>query len=66
MLAPAAEIGRRFKAYGDRLLHAVERIGGGAHGWVAGLGCDSVHTVWWQLHAEILTLLGRERGSDEV
>jgi pyruvate,orthophosphate dikinase len=66
LLTPLAEGRPRYAAYRDRLGRAAKRVRGGEGRFVSGLDVDSVHTVWWQLHAEILALVGRPRGTDDA
>jgi len=56
----------RYERYGRRLRHAVDRAGRGELEYVAGLSVDSVHAVWWQLHADLLAVLGRERSAADA
>ncbi len=56
----------RYARYGRRLRRAVGRAGRGEIDFVAGLGVDSAHSVWWQLHADLLAVAGRERGESEA
>lgn len=60
-LAPLAELRSRYIRYGERLSSGAARAAAGEGAWVCGLGVDSVHSVWWQLHGELLLLLGRSR-----
>lgn len=50
----------RFGVYGDRLTTALERALGGDKASVAD-SLDSYHTVWFQLHEDLLTTLGISR-----
>ena len=51
----------RLKYYGDRLLAALEAAEDGDHEWVSDIRRDSYHTVWFELHEELLRIMGRER-----
>lgn len=51
----------RYRRYRERLARALDRAGRGEIDYVCGLSVDSVHSVWWQLHADLLAVLGRER-----
>jgi hypothetical protein len=53
----------RFGGYAQRYQDAVLRAIRGERRWVDGVGIDSCHTVWMQLHEDLLATLGRERGS---
>lgn len=62
-LVPLAALRTRYLRYGERLSSGAARAAAGEGEWVCGLGVDSVHSVWWQLHGELLLLLGRSRGA---
>lgn len=53
----------RFAGYDERHAAALARAEAGAHVWVDGVGVDSCHTVWIQLHEDLLATLGLERGA---
>lgn len=55
----------RFAGYRPRLDTALDRAGGGDVDWVTKPMIDSYHTVWFELHEDLLATLGRQR-SDEV
>jgi hypothetical protein len=50
----------RFDPYRSRLTDALERVMGGYHGFVSD-SFDSYHTVWFQLHEDLLVTLGITR-----
>ncbi len=54
----------RFTGYAQRYSAAIERVERGEHGWVDGIGIDSCHTVWFELHEDLLATLGIERGHE--
>ena len=54
----------RFSRYRPRFTHALERIEAGESDWFTRPVIDSYHTVWFELHEDLLATLGRER-SDE-
>ena len=54
----------RFAGYSERYEAALARARGGEREWVDGLGRDSCHTVWFQLHEDLLATLGIARGSE--
>lgn len=58
MIAP------RLARYGVRLELAVEKIGGGDHTWVARPITDSYHTVWFELHEDLIGLCGLNRAEE--
>ena len=51
----------RFARYRERLAAALERAEAGEPDWVSGVRCDSYHTVWFELHEDLLRILDRER-----
>lgn len=51
----------RFSIYGDRFESAYDRVLAGDKDWVSGARIDSYHTVWFELHEDILRMLGRTR-----
>ncbi|MFP4406785.1 hypothetical protein, partial [Rhodosalinus sp.] len=51
----------RLKVYKDMLLQALERAEDGAVEWVSDARIMSYHTVWFELHEDLLRILGRER-----
>ncbi|MEU6560307.1 pyruvate, phosphate dikinase [Nocardia nova] len=57
-------IAPRLARYRDRLELAVERIGGGDHSWVARPITDSYHTVWFELHEDLIGLCGLSRAEE--
>jgi hypothetical protein len=54
----------RYRAYGPRLRHAVERVEAGDGAWFTKPLMPSYHTVWFELHEDLLTTLGLERASE--
>ena len=54
----------RFAGYRPRLRHALQQLEEGDPKWFSGLTCDSYHTVWWQLHEDLLIALGISRADD--
>ena len=54
----------RFAGYRTRLRSAVQRLEDGDRSWFSGLTCDSYHTVWWQLHEDLLLAIGVARSED--
>jgi hypothetical protein len=51
----------RLQYYADKLLAALEASEDGDHEWVSDIRRDSYHTVWFELHEELLRIMGRER-----
>lgn len=55
----------RFAGYGPRLAHALERVRAGEGDWFTKPMIPSYHTVWFEMHEDLLCTLGIERGSEE-
>lgn len=51
----------RMGEYRRRLDHAYDMALAGEREWVSGARIDSYHTVWFELHEDLLRMLGRER-----
>lgn len=51
----------RLAVYRHRLESAYDRALGGESDYVSGVRVDSYHTVWFELHEDLLRLLGRQR-----
>ena len=56
----------RFAVYGPRLAHARQRVQAGDHDWFTKPLIDSYHTVWFELHEDLLATLGLERTKVET
>jgi hypothetical protein len=56
-----ASVEGRLEQYLKRLESAYDRVLAGDHDWVSGARIDSYHTVWFELHEDLLRMLGRER-----
>ena len=54
----------RFAPYGPRLANARRRIESGEGDWFAKPMIDSYHTVWFELHEDLLVTLGLERSKE--
>jgi hypothetical protein len=55
----------RFARYGPRMSMAVDRVEAGDHDWFTKPLIESYHTVWFELHEDLLSTLGKERASEE-
>ena len=53
----------RFAGYSERYAAALDRAARGGQAWVAQPKIDSCHTVWMELHEDLLATLGLERGA---
>jgi hypothetical protein len=54
----------RYAGYGPRLSHAVERVRAGDGDWFTKPMIPSYHTVWFEMHEDLLCTLGIERGAE--
>ena len=54
----------RFGRYGDRLGAALERVQAGEGEWFTKPVLDSYHTVWFELHEDLLSTLSLERSTE--
>ncbi|CAG4908066.1 MULTISPECIES: hypothetical protein [Acidithrix] len=51
----------RFALYEERLSDAYDKVLSGQSEYVSGVRIDSYHTIWFELHEDLLRLLGRTR-----
>ena len=51
----------RFARYATRFAAATGQIDAGRHEYVSSPTLDSVHTVWFEFHEDLLRTLGRDR-----
>ncbi len=51
----------RLQWYAERLTEALEKAEDGDVAWVSDATIESYHTVWFEMHEDLLRLLGRER-----
>lgn len=61
ILARLAEALPRFGSYEPRFSAALNRVQSGEHDWLTSPGRDSYHTVWFELHEDLLVTLDRRR-----
>ncbi len=54
----------RYRLYGPRLAGALDRVQAGETDWFTKPMLASYHTVWFELHEDLLATLGIERGSE--
>ena len=52
---------QRLKFYSTRLLSALEKAEDGAVEWVSDAKIESYHTLWFELHEDLLRMVGRQR-----
>lgn len=65
-LAPLTAALTRFEVYPRRLQRALTRFCDGDHSMLAAPLKDSYHTVWFELHEELIILSGRNRAEEEA
>jgi hypothetical protein len=51
----------RMAIYKHKLLAALEKAEDGDHAWVSDIRRESYHTVWFELHEDLLRIMGRVR-----
>jgi pyruvate,orthophosphate dikinase len=61
LLRRLAQLSPRLAAYDVRLARAAARVAGGDHSYVARIIADSYHTVWFELHEDLMSLAGLTR-----
>jgi hypothetical protein len=59
-----ADVLPRFAGYRDRLQAAVDRVQAGEGEWFDKPLIDSFHSVWFELHEDLLATLGLERAAE--
>nr|WP_230329424.1 pyruvate, phosphate dikinase [Nocardia aurantiaca] len=64
LIARLGDLAPRLSRYLDRLDRAVERIAEGDHTYVARPIMDSYHTVWFELHEDLIGLCGLTRADE--
>lgn len=52
---------RRYQVYADKLTEALEKAEDGDIDWVSDARIESYHTVWFEMHEDLLRVLGRVR-----
>lgn len=61
ILATLAKSLPRLSIYSRKLLKALEASEDGDHEWVSDIRRESYHTVWFELHEDLLRVMGQER-----
>jgi hypothetical protein len=64
LCADASAALARFSRYGPRLASALDKVTHGDTDWFAKPVLDSYHTVWFELHEDLLVTLGLERSKE--
>jgi hypothetical protein len=65
ILRRLTEVQPRLESYRPRLQEALDKFDDGEANWLASPLIDSYHTVWMQLHQELILMLGLTRAEDE-
>jgi hypothetical protein len=60
-LEKLARVLPRFSIYSDKLAAALEKAEDGDIAWVSNARIESYHTLWFELHEDLLRLMRRER-----
>ena len=66
LLRRLAPLSPRLAAYDARLTRAAARIAAGDHSFVARIITDSYHTVWFELHEDLMSLAGLTRQAEAL
>jgi hypothetical protein len=66
VVADLAEALARFGGYGPRLSGALAKLQGGDLDWFTKPTIDSYHSVWFELHENLLATLGIDRATEPV
>ena len=61
-----ADVLARFDGYGQRFADALARVRAGEVEWFTRPMIDSYHTVWFELHENLLATLGIERAREQA
>ena len=64
--AELATLLQRFDGYGRRFGDALERVMAGDHDWFTKPMIESYHTVWFELHENLLATLGIQRAREQA
>ena len=64
-ITPLAQGLPRLSDYSARLAEAAARVAAGEHAYIASPRLDSYHSIWFELHEDLIHLAGRTR-EDEV
>ena len=64
LLAKMVEVAPRLSHYPPRFTNALQKVQGGDHSWFARPLADSYHTVWFELHEDLIGLAGLNRAEE--
>lgn len=65
-MAPLAEVFPRFAGYRARLARALSAASEGDQRYVSSPRVDSYHSVWFELHEDLIRLSGHQRAEEEA
>ena len=64
VFSSAAELAPRLTRYIERFANALKELQAGDHSYLAAPLKDSYHTVWFEMHEELILLCGRNRADE--
>jgi pyruvate,orthophosphate dikinase len=64
LLEEIAALAPRLGPYPGRFRRALEKVQGGDHSWFLKPLIDSYHTIWFELHEDLIGLAGLDRASE--
>lgn len=64
ILSELVEVLERFNIYPDRFSFALDKLRGGDNDWFTKPIMESYHTVWFEMHEDLLATLGIDRASE--
>ncbi|WP_433634971.1 pyruvate, phosphate dikinase [Nocardia sp. CA-120079] len=64
LIAELPSLTPRLAHYVHRFTRAHARIANGDHGSVAAIGKDSFHTIWFELHEDLIGIIGANRADE--
>jgi hypothetical protein len=65
LMTQIAALVPRLERYSDRLACAHRKLAAGDYRYIANAGVDSYHQIWFELHQELIDLLGQSRQAEE-
>ena len=66
VVAELGDLLERFSIYAPRFDHALAQVRAGESSWFTSPMIESYHTVWFELHEDLLASLGIDRASEEA
>jgi pyruvate,orthophosphate dikinase len=64
IISAAAAVVPRLERYGARLDAALAQLASGDARYLAHPAVDSIHTIWFELHEELIRLAGTDRATE--